>query len=471
MTPLEGGVRTRFAPSPTGSLHLGGARTALFNWLYARRHNGEFLLRIEDTDAERSEEKYTDEIIESLAWLGFDYDSEPVYQSKRSAIYKEKVEQLLSEGKAYRCYCTKEELDKKRQRMMVAGKKAMYDRTCRSLDMDDPARTHVVRFKMPISGMTSFVDTLRGGLEVPSDELDDLIIRRSDGSVTYNLVVVVDDAEMSVTNVIRGDDHIANSYKQVSLYKGLGYEPPLFTHVSMILGKDKKRLSKRHGAKSVLEYRDDGYLPEAMVNMLARLGWGHGDKEVFTTDELRELFTLEKITMSAAVFDTEKLDWLNGQHIRVKDDSELALVALPFVQKRHPHATEDELVKIIPLLKERSRTLVELAEGTDFYFSKTLEYEEKAAAKFLTDKSVAILEKAIEVVEKTEPNIEQLKTSFKTLAEELSVKLKEIAQPVRVALTGRTVSPGIFEMMAVIGSDETVKRLKAAVVWIKSDKT
>lgn len=461
-------ARTRFAPSPTGSLHLGGARTALFNWLYARHNDGQFLLRIEDTDPERSKQEYSDEIIESLKWLRLDYDGEPLYQSKRSAIYKEKVEQLLGEGKAYRCYCTKEELDIKRQAMMAAGKKAMYDRTCRGLDMDDPSRTHVVRFKMPLSGSTGFIDTLRGGLEISNEELDDLIIRRSDGTVTYNFVVVVDDAEMGITNVIRGDDHIANTYKQVSLYKGLGYRIPVFTHVSMILGSDKKRLSKRHGAKSVLEYRGEGYLPDAMLNMLARLGWGHGDKEVFTRDELVKLFTLDKITMSAAVFDTEKLEWLNSQHIKVKDDSELARPALPFVQKKHPHATEDELLKLIPLLKERSRTLVELAQGTDFYFIKQVEYEEKAAAKFLTEKSVVILESSIEVVKKTEPETEQLKSRFNSLAEELSVKLKDVAQPLRVALTGRTVSPGVFEMMEVIGRDETVKRIKAALEWIKS---
>jgi len=497
-------VRTRFAPSPTGSLHLGGARTALFNWLYARHNNGQFLLRIEDTDPERSKQEYTDEIIESLKWLGLDYDR-VVYQSKRGAIYREKVEQLLSEGKAYRCYCTKEELDKKRQAMMIAGKKAMYDRTCRSLDMDDPSRTHVVRFKMPLSGSTSFVDTLRSGLEVPNEELDDLIIRRSDGTVTYNFVVVVDDAEMGITNVIRGDDHIANTYKQVSLYKGLGYELPVFTHVSMILGRDKKRLSKRHGAKSVLEYRAAGYLPDAMVNMLARLGWGHGDKEVFTRDELKELFTLDKITMSAAVFDTEKLDWLNKQHMKnievsatesigVADAPQIVISpgsgslkytghppkvvirtplqqAIESVQKRHPHATENEIKKLIPLLKERSRTLVELAKHTDFYFVNVEEirYDEKAAAKFLTDESVEILEKSIDLVEKNgEFQSETLNGEFKSLAEELSVKLKEIAQPLRVALTGGTVSPGVFEMMEVIGLDETVKRLKAAVKWIKS---
>ena len=464
-------VRTRFAPSPTGSLHLGGARTALFNWLYAKHNGGKFLLRIEDTDPERSKQEFTDEIFKSLEWLGLNWDEEPVYQSKRADLYGEKVEQLLKEGKAYRCYCTKEQLDIKRQAQMKAGKKAMYDRTCRNLDKADTSQPHVLRFKMPTTGFTSFVDTLRGGLETENEELDDLIIRRTDGTVTYNFVVVVDDAQMGITNVIRGDDHIANTYKQVNLYKGLGCEPPVFTHVSMILGKDKKRLSKRHGANSVLDYKKAGYDSDAMVNMLARLGWGHGDKEIFSRAELIELFSLEKITMSAAVFDTEKLDWLNAQHIKTSAEAELAHNGLPFVQKRHPHATAEELVKLIPLIKERSRNLIEFSEHTDFYFvnAQKIEYEPKASKKFLTHKSVEILEKSIELVEKSgELESEKLMGEFKSLAGDLSVKLKDVAQPLRVALTGRTVSPGVFEMIAVIGIDETVKRLKRAIDHIKS---
>ncbi|GMT41951.1 MAG: glutamate--tRNA ligase [bacterium] len=456
-------VKTRFAPSPTGSLHLGGARTALFNWLFARSKNGEFVLRIEDTDKERSKPEYVEEIIESLKWLGLDWDGEPYFQSQKTALYQEKIETLLSEDKAYRCYCTKEVLDTKRSEMMKAGEKPMYDRTCRDLEGQESSRPHVVRFKTPLTGAASFVDTLRGVVEVGNDELDDLIIRRTDGSVTYNLVVVVDDAEMGITSVIRGDDHIANTPKQVNLYKGLGYEPPEFTHVSMILGKDKKRLSKRHGAESLLEYRDEGYLPAALVNMLARLGWGYGDQELFTREELVEKFTLSKITMSPAVFDKEKLDWLNAQHIKTMDNNELARLALPFVQKRHPHATQEDAEKLIPLLKERSRTLVEMAEGMDFYFTREIRYEQKAEKKFLTEKGLKPLERVMELIENcSDLDTETLDREFRKLAENLGLKLKEIAQPVRVALTGKTVSPGVFEMINVLGRRESLNRLKAA---------
>ncbi|MEE8483110.1 MAG: glutamate--tRNA ligase, partial [Nitrospinota bacterium] len=345
-------VKTRFAPSPTGTLHLGGARTALFNWLFARGANGKFVLRIEDTDRERSTEESVNEILESLEWLGLDFDEGPHFQSRRTEIYAAEVEKLLNEKKAYRCYCTKEELDAKRQAMQKAGKKPMYDRTCRdsgpNLGNEDTSSPHVIRFKTPIEGVTSFEDSLRGTVEIPNEELDDLIIRRTDGNVTYNLVVVVDDAEMGITHVIRGDDHLANTPKQVNLYKGLGYEAPKFTHVSLILGKDKKRLSKRHGAASVVDYREMGYLPEAMINMLARLGWGHGDKEVFTKQELVKLFTLDKITMSHAVFDHDKLDWLNAQHMKMLSDADLAERSLPFLHKKHPDARKDELAKLIP---------------------------------------------------------------------------------------------------------------------------
>lgn len=312
-------VVTRFAPSPTGALHIGGARTALFSWLYARNQKGRFILRIEDTDKERSAPEYVEEIIASLKWLGMDWDDGPYFQSQRTALYEAKVEQLLREGKAYRCFCTKDELDKKRAEMVAAGKKQMYDRFCRNRADGDPGRPHVVRFKTPMTGVTAFTDTLRGVVATPNEELDDFIIRRSDGGVMYNFVVVVDDADMGITHVIRGDDHIANTPKQVNLYGGLGCEPPSFTHVSMILGPDKKRLSKRHGAESVIEYRAEGYLPDAMVNMLARMGWGHGDQELFTREELVNNFSLEKITLSPAVFDKEKLAWLNMQHI--KEDS------------------------------------------------------------------------------------------------------------------------------------------------------
>jgi len=460
-------VVTRFAPSPTGTLHLGGARTALFNWLYARNQKGKFILRIEDTDRERNTQASVDEILASLKWLGMDWDEGPFYQSQRTELYNAKVDQLLREGKAYRCYCSKEELDKKREELTAAGKKPMYGRICRDRTDGDPAQPHVIRFKNPITGVTSFVDTLRGVVEVPNEELDDLVIRRTDGGVMYNFVVVVDDADMGVTHVIRGDDHIANTPKQVNLYKGLGCPPPRFTHVSMILGPDKKRLSKRHGAEAVLEYRDMGILPDAMLNMLARMGWGYGDQEVFSREELVALFSLEKITLSAAVFDKEKLAWLNIQHIKRTPDGTLAELALPLIKARHPRAEKEALMKIIPLLKERSRTIPEIAAGADFYFLADITPDE-AATKFLAPQHLPALEGALEIVRQSaEMNHEKLNAQFKELAQKISVGMKDVAQPVRAALTGRTVSPGVFEMMELLGRDETLRRLENAAAKIQ----
>jgi len=454
-------VKTRFAPSPTGVLHLGGARTALFNWLYARRHDGRFVLRIEDTDRERSTRESVDEILASLKWLGLDWDEGPFFQSERGGIYQAGIERLLAEGNAYRCYCTKEELDEKRKAMQKAGTKPMYDRACRHRHDGDPSRPHVVRFKMPLAGETKFRDGLRGYVTVNNAELDDFIIRRSDGSPTYNLVVVIDDADMGITDIVRGDDHLANTPKQVNIYRALGYEPPAFTHVSMILGSDRKRLSKRHGADSALALKEKGFLPSAVVNMLARLGWSHGDQEVFTMDELVEKFSLDNITMSSAVFDYDKLEWLNVQHIKTLPDEKLAEQALPFVRKNHPQAGKDDLLKTLPLVRERSRTLVELAEGVDFYFIDEVVFDEKAREKFINEESLPALKESAELLESLEPfDTETINGAIRELADRLSLKLKKVAQPLRVALTGRTVSPPLFEMMSLLGREETVRRIK-----------
>ncbi|MDH5542317.1 MAG: glutamate--tRNA ligase [Nitrospinota bacterium] len=457
-----GEVKTRFAPSPTGTLHLGGARTALFNWLYARNRKGKFVLRIEDTDTERSTRESVDEILESMKWLGLDHDEGPYFQSERTGLYSEKVDTLLKEGKAYRCYCTKEELDAKREAIQKAGGKPLYDRKCRELGEGDVSKPHVIRFKMPLKGSTVFIDSLRGAVEVENSEMDDFVIRRTDGGVIYNLVVVIDDAEMGITNVIRGDDHIANTPKQVNLYKAFGYPVPEFTHVSMILGKDKKRLSKRHGADSVLALRDSGYVSDALVNMLARLGWSSGDQEVFSREEIVDKFSLANITMSSAVFDMEKLLWLNGQHIMRMDDGRLADEALPFVKKNHPNADRESLIKILPLLKERAKTLVDLADGAEFYFANEVVVDKGAREKFLTAAHLQYLKDVAELIEKHGvSDAEVLNGEFKNLAERNSTKMKDIAQPVRVALTGKTVSPGIFEMMSIIGKDESLKRIRA----------
>ncbi len=457
-------VRTRFAPSPTGSLHLGGARTALFNWLWARNQGGKFILRIEDTDKERSTLESVDEILASLKWLGFDWDEGPFFQSQRTALYDEKVEKLLREGKAYRCYCTKEELDASRAALEAAGKKPMYNRACREKTGGNASQPHVIRLKAPLTGVTSFTDSLRGVVEFNNTELDDFVIRRTDGGVMYNFVVVVDDAEMGITHVIRGDDHLANTPKQVQLYKALGYDIPRFTHVSMILGPDKKRLSKRHGAESVMAYRDMGYLPDAMLNCFARMGWGFGNQEIFTRQELIEKFSLDKITMSAAVFDVAKLDSINAQHMKAAPDAELARLALPFLQKSCPGAAVEKLAVIVPLLKERSRTLVEMAAGAEWYFVKDVTYQPEAAAKFLTERSRPVLEAAADTVGAAPVmDHKELMAAFKDLAAKLGVGLKDIAQPMRVALTGGTVSPGVFEMMEALGKEETVRRLTAAL--------
>ncbi len=457
-------VRTRFAPSPTGMLHLGGARTALFNWLWARNQGGEFILRIEDTDKERSTLESVDEILASLKWLGLTWDEGPFFQSQRTALYNQKVDQLLREGKAYRCYCSKEDLDASRAALEAAGKKPMYNRACRDKGAGDPSKPHVVRLKAPLTGITSFTDSLRGVVEFNNAELDDFVIRRTDGGVMYNFVVVVDDAEMGIAHVIRGDDHLANTPKQILLYKALGYGIPRFTHVSMILGPDKKRLSKRHGAESVMAYHDLGYLPDAMINCFARMGWGFGNQEIFTRQELIEKFSLDKITMSPAVFDVAKLDSINMQHMKMTADAELARMALPFLHKTRPDATVEKLAAIVPLLKERSRTLVELAAGAEWYFTKDVVYQPEAAAKFLTEKSRPALEASISAL-KDAPVVghAELKGTFTDLAAKLGIGLKDIAQPVRVALTGGTVSPGIFEMMEILGKEETVRRLAAAL--------
>lgn len=457
-------VRTRFAPSPTGTLHLGGARTALFNWLWARNQGGKFILRIEDTDKERSTLESVDEILASLKWLGFDWDEGPFFQSQRTALYDEKVEQLLREGKAYRCYCTKEELDASRAALEAAGKKPMYNRACREKTGGDASQPNVVRLKAPLAGVTSFTDSLRGVVEFNNTELDDFIIRRTDGGVMYNFVVVVDDAEMGITHVIRGDDHLANTPKQVQLYKALGYDIPRFTHVSMILGPDKKRLSKRHGAESVMAYYDMGYLPDAMLNCFARMGWGFGNQEIFTRQELIEKFSLDKITMSPAVFDITKLESINMQHMKITPDAELARLALPFLQKSCPGATAEKLLVIVPLLKERSRTLVEMAAGAEWYFMRDIAYLPEAAEKFLTEKARPALEACAAAIEAA-PSMahEELNAAFKDLAAKLGIGLKDVAQPVRVALTGKTVSPPIFEMMEALGKEETIRRLTAAL--------
>ncbi|MCX5719533.1 MAG: glutamate--tRNA ligase, partial [Nitrospirae bacterium] len=456
------------APSPTGHLHIGGARTALYNWLYARHHKGAFILRIEDTDRTRSTEEYIDAIIEGMKWLGLDWDEGPYRQTDRFDVYKSYTDKLLAEGKAYFCYCSPEELEQRRQEALAQGKTLKYDGRCRNRDKGQ-GKNAAVRFKMPQEGETVVHDLIRGRIVFENAQLDDLIIIRSDGTPTYNFTVVVDDVDMNITHVIRGDDHLNNTPKQIHIYAALGYEIPLFAHLPMILGADKTRLSKRHGATSVTAYKGMGYLPDALVNYLVRLGWSHGDQEVFTRDELIQYFSFENIGKSAAVFNPEKLLWLNSHYIMNSASEKLAELVIPFlitqgIIGKSQSLNKEWLSKAITPLKERSKTLTELANSLRYYIADDVEYNEKAKAKFLNEGSRDIL---IELKDKLmvvrDFSAEEIEKVFRAIIEKHNVKLGNLAQPVRVAITGSTESPGIFEVLEIMGREKTLKRLEKAI--------
>lgn len=461
-------IRLRFAPSPTGYLHIGGARTALFNWLQARKEGGKFILRIEDTDVARSTQESVDAILEGMTWLGLDWDEGPFYQSERFPVYKEFVEKLLAEGKAYRCYCTPEELEAKREQAMKEGRKPKYDGTCRELAAPVPGKPYAVRFKAPQEGVTVFDDLIKGEIAFANSELDDLIIQRSDGTPTYNFVVVIDDATMGITTVIRGDDHVNNTPRQILLYEALGYPVPRFAHVPMILGADKTRLSKRHGATSVMAYRDMGFLPEAMVNYLVRLGWSHGDQEIFSRDELIEKFDVADVGRSAGVFNPDKLLWLNAHYIKSGDPRRLAELLVPFLKERgvDPAAGPD-LVAAVRTLQERARTMLEMADGAVFYYQGDFAYDPQAAEKFLKPEVVPLYEAVLAKLETlAEFGQEGIEALFKELCAERGIKLGQVGPPVRVALCGGTTSPGIYEVIAVLGKAETARRLRRATEYV-----
>ena len=462
-------VRLRFAPSPTGFLHVGGARTALFNWLLARKQHGKFILRIEDTDVARSTQESVDAILEGMTWLGLDWDEGPFYQSDNFPLYKEYVQRLLEAGSAYKCYCSSEELDAKREKALKEGGKPKYDGTCRELPLQaDDGRPYVVRFKAPQAGTTSWVDLVKGKISFENDELDDLIIQRTDGTPTYNFVVVIDDATMGITTVIRGDDHVNNTPRQILLYEALGSPVPRFAHVPMILGADKARLSKRHGATSVMAYRDMGFLPEAMVNYLVRLGWSYGDEEIFSLEELIQKFSIESVGRSAGVFNTDKLLWLNAHYIKNGDPVRLAGLLTPFLKERgvDPELGPD-LVSVIKTLQERAKTMLELADGAVFYYKADFAYDEKGAAKFFTAETPALLENLVAKLDALESfGMEAIEAVFKQICEEKGIKLGQIGPAVRLALSGTTASPGIYEMIEVLGKDETRKRLERAIAGI-----
>ncbi len=466
---IDDKIRTRFAPSPTGFLHIGGARTALFNWLYTRRHGGTFVLRIEDTDQVRSTEESTRAILDAMNWLGLNWDEGPYFQAERVELHRQMVEKLIAEGKAYYCDCTPEELDAKRKKALAEGRKPKYDGACRDRGLKKAANT-VVRFRCPEVGVTVVRDLIKGPILFSNDELDDLIIERSDGYPTYNFAVVVDDAQMEITHVIRGDDHVNNTPKQMLIYEALGYEVPLFGHVPMILGADKARLSKRHGATSVMAYKDMGFLPEALVNYLVRLGWSHGDQEIFTTEELVREFSLEAVGKSPAVFNPEKLLWLNQHYIKNYPQEKLLEAVTPFWTAKGFDLADGLFVRqAMENLRTRSRTIVELADSGSFFFKETVDYDAEAADKFLTAGYLghleAVVQKLPEIADYTKDGIEIF---LRTLAEERGTKLKWLAQALRVALTGKTVSPGIDEVMATLGKKRVLSKVQRAVDYIRA---
>ena len=460
-------IRTRFAPSPTGYLHVGGARTALFSWLYARKHGGKFILRIEDTDLERSTQASVDAILEGMTWLGLEYDEGPFYQTHRFDRYKEVIQQLLDQGDAYYCYCSREELDALREQQMANKEKPRYNGKCRHGVVQDGER--VVRFKNPEQGEVVIDDLVKGRIVVANQELDDLIIARSDGTPTYNLTVVVDDMDMGVTHVIRGDDHVNNTPRQINILKALGASLPLYAHVPMILGSDGARLSKRHGAVSVMQYRNEGYLPEALLNYLVRLGWSHGDQELFSLDEMVELFQLEKVNVSASTFNTEKLLWLNHQYIMHSDPVHVArhlswhLGELGLDPSQGPVLSE-----IVKIQRERCKTLVEMAEASRYFYEEFDGYEEKAAAKNFKVEAVPVLQQLLTAFSAvTDWQAEPLHQVVLDTAESLQLGLGKVAQPLRVAVCGCGVSPAIDQTCALLGREKTLNRIQRAINTIQ----
>lgn len=463
-------IRTRFAPSPTGDLHIGGARTALFCWLFSKINQGDFVLRIEDTDLERSTQSSIDAILHSMEWLGLDYDEGPFYQTQRMDRYREIIDQLLASGHAYRCSCSRERLDELRETQRANGEKPRYDSHCREhqVSSDTP---HVIRFKNPTTGLVTFNDFVRGEISVANSELDDLIIARSDGSPTYNFTVVVDDWDMNITHVLRGDDHINNTPRQINLLHALGAKLPLYGHVPMILGADGKRLSKRHGATSVLTYRDEGILPSALLNYLARLGWSHGDQELFSIDELIAAFNLNSLSRSPAIFDPEKLAWVNQHHMQTIPRDELMQHLTPFLTKNNTVISDNPAIDaVLELLIPRSKTLIELADQVHYFYHGPTQYAAHAAEKILTTNAAPVLQHVLtQLQDLNDWSADTLSELIKTCVASLGVKMKDVAQPLRVALTGDTNSPSINVTLHLIGQAACCERIQAAIEYIHSN--
>ena len=479
-------VRVRFAPSPTGFLHIGGVRTALFNFLFARQKGGKFLLRIEDTDTDRSEQRFTDDILSSLAWLGMNADEEILYQSKRLPLYQGLAEKLIERGLAYRCYCTEAEVEAGRERLIKEGKKPMYARTCRDLNEAPAGRPHAIRAKFPLTGETRFMDMIRGEISFPNEDLDDFVMIRTNGVPTYNFVVVVDDVEMKISHVIRGDDHINNTPKQIFLYDALNAEKPLFAHLPMILGQDKKKLSKRNGETSTNAYRDQGYLPEALLNFLVRLGWSHGDQEVFTLPEMISLFNLENVQVSGAVFNTEKLLWIAGEHMKKADPARLISIlktdfAGSFSASALSRLNETLALKLIPFIQPKVKLVRELAEQLDPLLDPTVRTVDASGLKWNKDaQQKAKIQEAIQALY-SELNQKMSSSTDETLSgagldhagvdqllrglcERFTIKLGDLTQPLRLFVTGHPQSSiGLFDLVPLLPWTTLSARIQASL--------
>lgn len=461
-------IRTRFAPSPTGFLHVGGARTALFSYLLARKHGGVFVLRIEDTDLERSTPESVTAIIDGMSWLGLEYDEGPFFQTQRFTRYNEVIEQLLAQGLAYRCDCSKERLDTLREQQKQQKIKTRYDGHCRHRSIN-ATKSHVIRFRNPDTGAVIVDDLIHGRVIFQNEELDDLIIRRSDGSPTYNLSVVVDDMDMHITHVIRGDDHLNNTPRQINILTALGIKPPQYGHVPMILGDDGSRLSKRHGAVSVLAYKEAGFLPEGLINYLVRLGWSYGDQEIFSREQLIELFDIHQVNSSAAAFNTTKLLWLNQQYLIKADPARIAELLKPHLEALAIDYTPGpDLIEVVKVQQSRVQTLLELAEISAFFYQDFAAYETAAATKHLTIEARAPLQavrnELAQLTTWSPPSIHHL---VEQVASSLGLKLGKVAQPLRVAIVGRAASPGIDITLYLVGRDACLRRIDRALEYIK----
>lgn len=462
-------IKTRFAPSPTGYLHVGGARTALYSWLFARHNQGEFVLRIEDTDLERSTPEAITAIMDGMNWLSLDWNEGPYFQTKRFTRYNEVIDNMLSEGTAYRCYCSKERLDALRESQMAAGLKPRYDGLCRDKTGHSADEPHVVRFRNPQDGVVVFEDSIRGPIEFSNRELDDLIIRRTDGSPTYNFCVVVDDWDMGITHVIRGEDHINNTPRQINILQALGAELPIYAHVSMILGDDGKKLSKRHGAVSVMQYRDEGFLPEALLNYLVRMGWAHGDQEIFSRDEMIALFKLEAVSKSASAFNSEKLLWLN-HHYMTSLPAEYVATQLQWHIDNQQIDTQNgpELAKLVGILGERCKTLKEMAESCHYFYQEFQTYDEDAAKKHLRPVAKQPLQQvAKKLADLSNWSTETIQQAIMQTAEELEIGMGKIGMPLRVAVTGAGQSPALDVTLEAIGQVRVQQRIARALKFIE----